>query len=64
MNKLLKLISLSVSCFLFVSLHAQNKTRINFDKDWKFKLDSIQSYNEPGLNDAAGESQSSPRLEH
>ncbi len=52
MNKLLKLISLSLSCFLFVSLHAQNKTRINFDKDWKFKLDSVQSYNEPGLNDA------------
>jgi len=52
MNKLLKLISLSVSCFLFVQLHAQNKTRVNFDKGWKFKLDSFQSYNEPGVSDA------------
>ena len=27
-------------------------SRINFDKGWKFKLDSIQSYNEPDINDA------------
>jgi beta-galactosidase len=52
MKKLLKLIPLCTFCFLFIQLQAQNKSRINFDKDWKFKLDSIQSYSEPGINDA------------
>ncbi len=51
MIKSIKFLPLSVLCFLLVQLHAQSKTRVNFDKDWKFKLDSIQSYNEPGLSD-------------
>ena len=52
MKKLLKLIPLCTFCFLFIQLQAQNKSRIDFDKDWKFKLDSVQSYSEPGINDA------------
>ena len=41
-----------ILCFLFLQVNAQNKSRISFDKGWKFKLDSITSYNEPGFNDA------------
>src|SRR5258708_36247825 len=52
MKKLLKPVLLCTFCFLFIQLQAQNKSRINFDKDWKFKLDSIQSYSGPGINAA------------
>jgi len=51
MKKLLKIISLWAFCFLFMQLQAQNKSRINFDKGWKFKLDSVQSYSEPAIDD-------------
>ena len=52
MKSTLMFTAVGMLCFLFVPAKAQNKSRINFDKDWKFKLDSIKSYNEPNINDA------------
>ncbi|MFL5771510.1 MAG: sugar-binding domain-containing protein, partial [Flavisolibacter sp.] len=39
--------------FLFISYLAigQHKNRGSFNKDWKFKLDSTQSYSDPNIND-------------
>lgn len=39
--------------FLFISgSRAQHHSRKNFDKDWKFKHDSINHYSDPAVNDA------------
>ena len=51
MKKLLIIISIWTFCFLFMQLQAQNKSRVDFDKGWKFKLDSIQSYSESNIDD-------------
>ncbi|QEC45585.1 sugar-binding domain-containing protein [Pseudobacter ginsenosidimutans] len=41
-----------LSVFLFVAqTRAQHLTRENFDQDWKFKLDSVNNYANPGLAD-------------
>ncbi|HEY8689961.1 MAG TPA: sugar-binding domain-containing protein [Chitinophagaceae bacterium] len=39
--------------FLSVQLKAQHISRIDFDKDWKFKLDSEHTYSEPAFADEA-----------
>ena len=46
-------IAVCMLSFVFVHVKAQNERKINFDKGWKFKLDSIQSYSEPDINDAS-----------
>lgn len=40
---------------LFISFHlfSQSRTTINFDDDWKFILDSINTYNGADVNDAS-----------
>ncbi|HVG42396.1 MAG TPA: hypothetical protein VM888_12355, partial [Chitinophagaceae bacterium] len=40
--------------FLFLSINviAQHAGRTNFNKGWKFKLDSTGAYNDPTINDA------------
>ena len=42
-----------ITCFLVFShiSFAQHKSRINFNKGWKFKLDSVRSYSDPSVND-------------
>ena len=47
MRKYLMFTAVGMLCLLFVPTNAQNKSRINFDKDWKFKLDIVLSlYND------------------
>src|SRR5215204_2972915 len=38
--------------FFSIVLFAQHRSRINFNKEWKFKLDSVRSYSDPGTSDA------------
>jgi len=45
--------------FCFCSL-AQHKTRVSFNKGWKFKLDSIQSYSDVNADDASWRSLNLP----
>jgi beta-galactosidase len=49
-----KIILQSVLFFMFFSAGAQVNTRIksDFNKDWKFKLDSTKAYSETSINDA------------
>src|SRR5690606_14506137 len=42
-----------VIIFLFINVHAQHKTRIGFNDNWKFILDSSKVYSDPGFDDAA-----------
>jgi beta-galactosidase len=51
-KKIIRPTLLILFCFSLNQLRAQSKYRIDFDKDWKFKLDTIQSYSEPSINDA------------
>jgi beta-galactosidase len=37
----------------YFSLSAQHKTRVSFNNDWKFKLDSVGSYSDASANDAS-----------
>jgi len=37
-------------CF---SIAAQHKTRVSFNDDWKFKLDSVQSYSDASIDDGS-----------
>lgn len=60
MKKLVKLVALICSCFLFNYSSAQQKNRSEFNNDWKFKLDSTQSYNEPGVMDGSWRSLNLP----
>src|SRR5438477_8199171 len=48
MRKWIRLGSLISFSFLFLTSIAQPKNRIDFNNDWKFKLDSVHSFNEPG----------------
>src|SRR5215203_694399 len=43
------LIFILFACSVFAT--AQNKSRTSFNKDWKFKLDSVQSYSQSVIND-------------
>src|SRR5450759_2925847 len=36
----------------FATAQEKARTKIDFDKDWKFKLDSTQQYHEQNINDA------------
>lgn len=37
----------------YFSLSAQHKTRVSFNNDWKFKLDSVGSFSDASANDAS-----------
>ncbi|MEO8413016.1 MAG: glycoside hydrolase family 2 TIM barrel-domain containing protein [Ginsengibacter sp.] len=52
MKKLFNLITACTCCFMFIPVRAQNKRRVDFDAGWKFKLDSVQSYSVPNIQDA------------
>jgi beta-galactosidase len=52
MVRIIRTILVVIFCFSTVHLPAQDKGRIDFNKGWKFKLDSTQSYNEQSINDA------------
>ncbi|HVG42506.1 MAG TPA: glycoside hydrolase family 2 TIM barrel-domain containing protein, partial [Chitinophagaceae bacterium] len=41
-----------VFLFLSINVKAQHAGRTNFNKGWKFKLDSTGAYNDPTINDA------------
>lgn len=60
MKRNAKLILLCVFCFSLVQLKAQNKSRINFNKGWKFRLDSLLPYSEPRINDTGWRSLTLP----
>jgi beta-galactosidase len=42
-----------VLVFCYTSVSAQHKTKIGFNEGWKFKLDSIQSYDDASVDDAS-----------
>jgi len=44
---------LTVLLFSFSLLFAQHKTRVSFNKGWKFKLDSVGSYSDASVRDAS-----------
>jgi beta-galactosidase len=52
MKKIIHLISFCIGCFVFIPANAQNKSRVNFNNNWKFELDSVQAYNAPNTQDA------------
>lgn len=39
-------------CIYIANAQENARTKINFDRSWKFKLDSTKAYNEPNINDA------------
>ena len=41
-----------VFCACGLLATAQHKSRKSFNKDWRFKLDSVQSYTDASVNDA------------
>ena len=47
-----RLFLLLVFCACWLLAAAQHKSRKSFNKDWQFKLDSVQSYSDASLNDA------------
>lgn len=51
MRNIIKPVFICMLCFLFTQLHAQNKNRQSFNKNWKFKLDSTASYSDPNVSD-------------
>jgi len=53
MNGLVKGILCLGFSFCLLSSNGQPKTRRDFTKDWKFKLDSVHPYNEINVNDAS-----------
>jgi beta-galactosidase len=53
MRKCVGLVLLINFCFFFFDSSAQNKNRLEFDNNWRFRLDSVHSYNEPGIDDAS-----------
>ncbi|MEP6950289.1 MAG: beta-galactosidase GalB [Ginsengibacter sp.] len=52
MIRIIRITLATTLCFSIVQLSAQDKGRISFNNGWKFKLDSTEAYNEPGINDA------------
>src|SRR6266496_6137643 len=53
MRKCVGLVLLFDFCFFFFNSSAQNKNRLEFNNNWRFRLDSVHSYNEPGIDDAS-----------
>jgi beta-galactosidase len=51
MKKIIRFALLVLFGFSLFQMQAQSKRRVGFNKDWKFKLDSTQSYYGPNVND-------------
>jgi beta-galactosidase len=57
----MKNLFLLVACSLiFIFASAQHQNRFKFNEGWKFKLDSVGSYSDPGYNDGSWRSLTLP----